>query len=87
MQDAVTVAVETIASVVDRVEEVRVVAFDGSIYDAVRPELAVDTSPPILQGVRALPWMVIRPDCRARCHHCGLPVTWRAPENQAQPGC
>lgn len=38
-QDAIAAAVETIAAADTRVEEARIVAFDGATYDAVRAEL------------------------------------------------
>jgi O-acetyl-ADP-ribose deacetylase len=53
-QDAIAAAIETIATVNTRVEEVRLVAFDSEIHERVLMHLASKTPIRILQGVQVL---------------------------------
>ena len=53
-QDAIAAAIETIATVNTRVEEVRLVAFDSEIHEQVLMHLASSTPIRILQGVQVL---------------------------------
>ncbi|WP_425005598.1 macro domain-containing protein [Mycolicibacterium sp. S3B2] len=53
-QDAITAAIESIATANSRVDEVRLVAFDSELYERISVELALWTPIRILQGVRVL---------------------------------
>jgi O-acetyl-ADP-ribose deacetylase len=53
-RDAIAIAVETIASAQTSVEDVQLVAFDQTAFEAIDAELARATPLRILQGVRAL---------------------------------
>ena len=53
-RDAIAAAIETIATVNTRVEEVRLVAFDPEIHEQVLRHLALSTPIRILQGVQVL---------------------------------
>ncbi|BBZ07771.1 MULTISPECIES: O-acetyl-ADP-ribose deacetylase [Mycolicibacterium] len=53
-RDAIAAAVETIATVNTRVEDVRLVAFDPEVHEQVLMQLASKTPIRILQGVRVL---------------------------------
>jgi len=54
LQDAIAAAVETIAATVTRVDEVRLVAFDDTAFDAISRHLALSVPLRILQAVRVL---------------------------------
>ncbi|GLD44888.1 hypothetical protein Mkiyose1665_53880 [Mycobacterium kiyosense] len=53
-QDAIAAAIETIAAVNSRVDEVRLVAFDAEMHEQISAELVSWTPIRILQGVRVL---------------------------------
>ncbi|WP_426320655.1 O-acetyl-ADP-ribose deacetylase [Microbacterium sp. E-13] len=53
-RQAVTVAIDTIATTPTKVEEVRLVAYDAGVHQEIASSLTMATSVRILQGVRAL---------------------------------